>query len=140
LIDAIKGSEFYEGDYGDCNSDVDAILRDVDDTDRKGVPIDYLEFLADFGFGELDAAFYVEDGPIKYSALAHKQVDEYAQMYVFAGSSSGVLYAFDAGNDWAVVEISAEVGGFKKLSTDFSSFMLDKLTYVKGLVDWRADN
>jgi hypothetical protein len=43
-------------------------------------------------------------------------------------------------NIWVVVEISAEVNGFKVLSADFSSFILDKLVYVKGLVDWRADN
>jgi hypothetical protein len=51
-----------------------------------------------------------------------------------------MLYAFDSGNNWVVVEISAEVNGFKVLSADFSSFILDKLVYVKGLVDWRADN
>jgi hypothetical protein len=34
-------------------------------------------------------------------------------MYVFAGSSSGMLYAFDSGNNWVVVEISAEVNGLK---------------------------
>lgn len=39
-----------------------------------------------------------------------------------------------------VVENSAEVDGFKTLSADFSSFMLDKLKHDKGLVDWRADN
>ncbi|GID07702.1 SMI1/KNR4 family protein [Pseudomonas sp. 008] len=140
LIEAITSAELYEGDYGDCISNVDAILSDVVDTDRKGVPSDYLEFLADFGFGELDAAFYVEDGPVKYSSISHGEVNGYEGMYVFAGNSSDVLYAFDSKNGWAVVEISSEAGGFEVLSVDFSSFMLDKLKYVKGLVDWRADN
>jgi hypothetical protein len=61
-------------------------------------------------------------------------------MYVFSGNSSDVLYAFDSRDNWSVVEISSEADGFKVLSVDFSSFMLDKLKYVKGLVDWRAEN
>lgn len=95
------------------------------------MPADYLEFLADFGFGELDAAFYVEDGPVKYSAIAHEQVNECPGMYVFAGSSSGVLSAFDSGNNWVVVEISAEVNGFKVLSANFSSSYWISLCILK---------
>jgi hypothetical protein len=140
LIDAITSAELYEGGYGDCISNVDAILNGVDDSDRKGVPTDYLEFLADFGFGELDAAFYVNDGPVKYSFMSGREVDGYEGMYVFAGNSSDVLYAFDSRDNWSVVEISSEADGFKVLSVDFSSFILDKLKYVKGLVDWRSDN
>lgn len=140
LIDAITSAQFYEGDYGDCISNVDAILSGVDDSDRKGVPTDYLEFLADFGFGELDAAFYVDDGPVKYSSMSGREINGYEGMYVFAGNSSDVLYAFDSRSSWSVVEISSEADGFKVLSVDFSSFMLDKLKYVKWLVDWRADN
>jgi hypothetical protein len=140
LIGAITSAELYEGGYGDCISNVDAILNGVDDSDRKGVPTDYLEFLADFGFGELDAAFYVNDGPVKYSSMSGREVDGYEGMYVFSGISSDVLYAFDSRDNWSVVEISSEADGFKVLSVDFSSFMLDKLKYVKGLVDWRAEN
>ncbi|MGF6317058.1 SMI1/KNR4 family protein [Pseudomonas frederiksbergensis] len=140
LIDGITSAELYEGDYGDCISNVDAILSGVDDLDRKGVPADYLEFLADFGFGELDAAFYVDDGPVKYSSMSGREIDGYEGMYVFAGNSSDVLYAFDSRDNWSVVEISSEADGFKVLSADFSSFILDKLKYVKGLVDWRSDN
>jgi hypothetical protein len=140
LIGAITSAELYEGGYGDCISNVDAILNGVDDSDRKGVPTDYLEFLADFGFGELDAAFYVNDGPVKYSSMSGREVDGYEGMYVFSGNSSDVLYAFDSRDNWSVVEISSEADGFKVLSVDFSSFMLDKLKYVKGLVDWRAEN
>ncbi|MGE7961345.1 SMI1/KNR4 family protein [Pseudomonas sp. NPDC089918] len=140
LIGAITSAELYEGGYGDCISNVDAILNGVDDSDRRGVPTDYLEFLADFGFGELDAAFYVNDGPVKYSSMSGREVDGYEGVYVFAGNSSDVLYAFDSRDNWSVVEISSEADGFKVLSVDFSSFMLDKLKYVKGLVDWRAEN
>ncbi|TNF80349.1 SMI1/KNR4 family protein [Pseudomonas sp. ICMP22404] len=140
LIDAITTAELYEGDYGDCITNVDAILSGVDESDRKGVPVDYLEFLADFGFGELDAAFYVDDGPVKYSSISGREIDGYDGVYVFAGNSSDVLYAFDSKNSWSVVEISSEVDGFKLLSMDFSGFILDKLRYVKGLVDWRAGN
>ncbi|MGE7956731.1 SMI1/KNR4 family protein [Pseudomonas sp. NPDC089530] len=140
LIDVIISAELYEGDYGDCISNVDAILSGVDDSDRKGVPADYLEFLADFGFGELDAAFYVDDGPVKYSSISGREIEGYEGMYVFAGNSSDALYAFDSRNNWSVVEISSEEDGFKVLSTDFSGFILDKLKYVEELVVWRADN
>jgi hypothetical protein len=115
-------------------------LGGVDELDRKNVPVDYLELLASFGFGELDAAFYVDAGPATYSSISGGVVDGYKGMYVFAANSSDVLYAFDSNDNWSVVEISSESNGVKLLLADFSSFILDKLESIKGLIDWRADN
>uniref|UniRef100_UPI0030DCDB24 SMI1/KNR4 family protein n=1 Tax=unclassified Pseudomonas TaxID=196821 RepID=UPI0030DCDB24 len=138
IVGVLGGSLTYEGDYGSCISDRDLILSDVEASHRDGVPDDYLEFLEQFGFGDLDSALYIEDGPVKYAAIAKCEVDAYRHLYVFAGSGSGVLYAFDAENDWAIVEIDPELDGATVLFEDFSSFILSQLAAVKGYVDWRA--
>ena len=138
LIKHITSAEQYEGDYGSCISDRDLILSGVEFSHRDSVPDDYLEFLEQFGFGDLDSALYIEDGPVKYAAIAKCEVDAYRHMYVFASSGSGVLYAFDAENDWSIVEIDPELDGAAVLFEDFSSFMLSQLEAVKGYVDWRA--
>jgi len=59
-------------------------------------------------------------------------------MYVFASTGSGVLYAFDAANNWSIVEIDPELNDAEVLYEDFSSFILSQLTVIKGYVDWRA--
>jgi len=140
FIEAITSANSYEGDYGDCISNVDAILRDVDDSDKKDVPADYLEFLANFGFGELDAAFHVEDGLQKYSTIVGRETERYKDAYIFAGSSSGTLYAFDRKNHWSIIEISSESDDITTLPGDFSAFILTKLRYINELVDWREKN
>ena len=139
LIKHITSAEQYEGDYGRCISDRDLMLSGVDVSHRDGVPDDYLEFLDQFGFGDLDSALYIEDGPVKYAAMAKCEVDAYRHMYVFASTGNGVLYAFDAENDWSIVEIDPELDGATVLFEDFSSFILSQLEVVKGHVDWRAE-
>ncbi|PYC36084.1 SMI1/KNR4 family protein [Pseudomonas soli] len=140
FIDAIESSDFYEGDYGDCISDVESILKGVDALDRSGVPAEYLRFLAEFGFGELDSAFYVDDGPVKYASISDRNVEGGEGLYVFAGNSSDLLYAFDAKNSWRIVAVSAESDEVEVVSEDFSDFILDKIRYVKELVGWRENN
>lgn len=138
LIDEITSAELFEGDYGDCIFNVGAILSGVEEMDRKSVPTDYLEFLANFGFGELDAAFYVDDGPEKYSTIGGREIEGYEGVYIIGGSSSDVLYAFDAKNNWQVVEVSSELDGFEVLASNFSDFILEKLKYIKSMVERRA--
>lgn len=140
IIDSIISAELYEGDYGDCISNVDAIMSDVDDSDREGLPVDYLNFLAEFGFGELDAAFYMDDSPVKYSSICGREIDGHEGLYVFGGNSSEMLYAFDSKNDWTIVQISSETDDFEVVSADFCSFILGKLKYIQELVNWRAAN
>ncbi|WP_231998938.1 SMI1/KNR4 family protein [Pseudomonas cedrina] len=120
-------------------TDREPILSGVDAADRDSVPADYLAFLGTFGFGDLDSALYIEDGPDKYAAIAGCEVDAYSRMYVFAGTSDGVLYAFDAGNNWSIVEIDSEIDEVRVLADNFSSFILNQLIEVKGYVDWRAE-
>lgn len=102
------------------------------------MPTDYLEFLENFGFGELDAAFYVDDGPEKYSTICGREVEGYEGVYVIGGSSSDVLYAFDAKNNWQVVEVSSELDGFEVLASNFSDFVLEKLKCITSMVERRA--
>lgn len=69
LIDAVTSSDDYEGNYGYHITDTSATLSNVDESHRQQAPDDYLEFLTEFGFGELDAAFHLDDGPEKYSTI-----------------------------------------------------------------------
>ncbi|WP_439448575.1 hypothetical protein [Stenotrophomonas sp. ATs4] len=138
LIDNVTSSEGYEGNYGHHTADTSATLCNVDDSHRHQVPADYLEFLTEFGFGELDAAFYIDDGPEKYSTICGREIEGYDVIYVFGGNSSDVLYAFDAKNNWQVVEINSELGGFDVLAPNFSDFILEQLKYIKSLVERRA--
>lgn len=138
LIDAITSAVGYEGDYGDRIFDVASLLTDVDEAERDNVPADYLEFMAVWGYGELDAAFYVDPAPVKYSSVVGIEVAEYSGMYVFAGNSSDLLYAFDSSNHWSVVEICSETDGFDPVSMRFSDFIVEQLKYIKGLVYSRA--
>lgn len=49
-----------------------------------------------------------------------------------------MLYAFDAKNNWQVVEISSELDGVDVLASSFSDFILEQLKYIKSLVERRA--
>jgi hypothetical protein len=134
LVEALTSSEDYEGNYGYRVTDTSATLSNVDELDRQQAPADYLEFLTEFGFGELDAAFHLDDGPEKYSTICGREIEGYEGVYVFGGNSSDVLYAFDAKNNWQVVEISSELDGVDVLASNFSDFIFERLKYVKSLV------
>lgn len=138
MIEIVTSSEDYEGNYGYHITGANAALSNVDESDRQQAPNDYLEFLTEFGFGELDAAFHLDDGPEKYSNICGREIAGYEGMYVFGGNSSDVLYAFDATNNWRVVEISSELDGVDVLASSFSDFILERLKYIKALIDRRA--
>src|SRR5450830_524615 len=116
-----------------------AILSGVDAADRDGVPADYLAFLGVFGFGDLDSALYIEDGPNKCAEIAGCEVDAYSRMYVFAGTSDGELYAIYAGNHWSIEQIDAELDEVRVLADNFSSFIFNQVIEVKGHVDCPAE-
>lgn len=138
LVEVLTSSEDYEGNYGCRVTDKNAMLSNVDELDRQQAPADYLEFLTEFGFGELDAAFHLDDGPEKYSTICGREIEGYEGVYVFGGNSSDVLYAFDAKHNWQVVEISSELDGVDVLASNFSDFILERLRYIKSLVERRA--
>ncbi|MGY1919821.1 SMI1/KNR4 family protein [Pseudomonas tolaasii] len=140
LIDAITSSDDYEGNYGYRVTDVSAALCNVDESDRQNAPNDYMEFLTEFGFGELDAAFHLDDGLEKYSTLCGREIAGFEDMYVFGGNSSDVLYAFDAKKDWQIVEISSELDEVDVLASNFSDFILERLHYMISLIERRAAN
>jgi len=138
LIDTLTSSEDYEGNYGYRITDTRAMLCNVDESHRQQAPADYLEFLTEFGFGELDAAFHLDDGPEKYSTICGREIEGRECIYVFGGNSSDVLYAFDAKNNWQVVEVSSELDGVYVLASSFSDFILEQLKHINSLVEQRA--
>lgn len=52
LIETLTSSDGYEGDYGFLAADTVAALNSVDESDRRQVPVDYLEFLTAFDYGD----------------------------------------------------------------------------------------
>jgi hypothetical protein len=70
----VTSSDDYEGNYGYRIADTSATLSDVDESHRQQAPDDYLEFLTEFGFGGLDAAFHLDDGPEKYSTICGREM------------------------------------------------------------------
>lgn len=138
LVEAVTSAKNYEGNYGYRITDTSATLSHVDESDRQQAPADYLEFLSEFGFGELDAAFHLDDGPEKYSTICGREIEGYEGIYVFGGNSSDVLYAFDAKNNWQIVEVSSELDEIDVLASNFSDFILERLRYIKSLVEKRA--
>lgn len=140
IVDKIVASEYYEGDYGDVIDNEDLVLSNVEEFDRENVPKDYLDFLKIFGFGELDPAFYIDDGLSTYSSICGRNIEAFEGVYIFAGNSGEILYGFDSQSHWAIVELSAELDRAEVVCDDFSTFILNKLKYLEGLVDWRANN
>lgn len=140
LIKAIQASEQYEGNFGYAIGDASAVLSRVDGPDHTAVPSDYLAFLSAFGFGELDAAFHLDDGPEHYSTLSGREIAGGEGLYVFGGNQSDLLYAFNSKSGWQVVQISCELDEIEPVASNFSDFILEKLTYINALVEWRAAN
>lgn len=119
-IVSITSSRLYEGDYGDCASDTELILGEIESSKRKYIPDDYIEFMKNFGFGEIDAALYINDGPTKYSKICGKETPSNKNLYVFAGDSSELLYAFDVSENFSIIEISAESDEVEIIKSTFS--------------------
>ena len=140
LIKAIQSSEQYEGNFGYAIGDASAVLSRVDGPDHAAVPSDYLAFLSAFGFGELDAAFNLDDGPEHYTTLTGREIAGGEGLYVFGGNQSDLLYAFNSKSGWHVVQISCELDEIEPVASSFSDFILEKLTYINALVEWRAAN
>jgi hypothetical protein len=139
-INNITSNEYYEGDFGDCVENTDKLLSDVDKCLWDSFPKDYIDFMSQFGFGELDAAFYLDDGPVLYDTIFKREIEQYKGMYVFAGNSSDVLYAFDSLNNWRVVTLDSEVLEATKIADSFEQFILDKLGYLEELVESRLED
>ncbi|SBT16759.1 hypothetical protein MGA5115_00843 [Marinomonas gallaica] len=139
-INRITSNEYYEGDFGDCVEDIDKILNDVDKSLWESIPKEYIEFLSQFGFGELDAAFYLDDGPIPYTTIFNREIDLYKGMYVFAGNSSDILYAFDSLNNWRVVTLGSEALEVTKVADSFEEFIVERLGYIEELAESRLDS
>lgn len=137
IIDKIISSDYYEGDFGDLIEDSALLTDGLDEKDKNSLPEDYIEFMATYGFGELDAAFYLDDAPKSYCSIVGEYLPVYSGKYVFSGNSSEIFFAFDSLRKWQVVAISSESDDICVVANSFSDFILEKLKYVESLVDWR---
>ncbi|MBH0059383.1 hypothetical protein I6F65_20800 [Pseudoalteromonas sp. SWXJZ94C] len=139
-IKNITSNEYYEGDFGDCIDEIDLLLDNIDESLWEGVPKSYIEFIAEFGFGDLDSTFYLDDGPVSYITIFKRDIEQYIGMYIFASNSSDILYAFDSLNNWIVVELSSEALDVTKVADSFEQFIVDKLEYIEELAELRLED
>ena len=137
-IPKIKQSSYYEGDFGDTISDRSLLLNEITSNNTEHLN-DYYEFMQSIGFGELDASFYMEDGPTHYQKLFDREIIDLKGMYIFASDQSEYSYAFDSKNNFEVVDISAS-GILGKNHGCFKTFIMKKITEVENMTIWREEN
>ena len=137
-IEKIKQSSFYEGDFGDTIED-ESLLFNAIDNKSNIILNDYRDFMKQVGYGELDASFYVEDGPVPYQKVYIREIPELDGMYIFASDQSEYSYAFDSKNNFEVVDIDAS-GKLEKHYGDFKAFISNKVKEINEMVIWRREN
>lgn len=140
-IEKILNSQYYEGDFGDVIDNADKILSNFNKVlVDKGAVENYIKFIQNIGFGELDASFYIEDGPISYKEIYRRNIPELEGMYIFASDQSEYSFAFDTQNNWQVVSIDASGNIVSVLASEFSIFIESKLNELLEIVEWRDAN
>lgn len=140
-IKAIKSNKYYEGDFGDVIDGVDLILSNVaDERIKDEFPDDYLNFIQLVGFGELDASFYINDGPFYYTETYKREIEGLNGMYLFANDGGEYSFAFDTENNWKIVDIDSSGEVKNIVAPNFSEFIDGKLDELLGIVKWRNEN
>lgn len=135
-IDMITSSKFHEGEYG-SEVNIENILSGLK---RVSFPEGYLKFLEEFGFGELDASFWIEEQPLYWNEIFPAERAHLEGMYIFATDQGEYCYAFDSNNNNVVVEIAAD-GVVEELNLgSFVEFINVKLNELVEIVNWRDEN
>lgn len=135
-IEIITSSEWYEGNYG---HDVD--ITNIPEKFRNtGFLVGYINFLASFGHGELDASFYVEEAPLEWNEIFPKERSHLDGLFIFATDQGEYCYGFDSNSDFKVVEIAADGEVSESSLGSFDQFITNKLNELVDIVNWRDDN
>ena len=131
-IEIIKNSSYYESDFGDTISDESLLFNEMDYKNIYTLN-DYRDFMKQIGYGELDASFYIEDGPYPYQKIYGREIPELKGTYIFASDQSEYSYAFDSKNNYEVVDIDAS-GVLENNYGSFKKFITKK---IEEIVIWR---
>ena len=137
-IEEIKKSQYYEGDFGGMVTDESILFSEMGNENISYLN-DYCDFMRQIGFGELDASFYLEDGPIPYQNVYGREIPELEGKYIFATDQSEYSYVFDAMNNFQVLDVDAS-GKLNNQYGDFKEFIIKKVEEIKEMYVWREAN
>jgi hypothetical protein len=98
---------------------------------QNDAPDDYLEFLQEFGSGEVEiAGFMFYNGLLEAGDIFDDETAaQFEGVMIFGDDMQGRCVGFDKNDKWAVVEIDSADMSIKKLCETFSLF-------VYGLLEW----
>ena len=91
-------------------------------SDLAGAPKEYLNFLEQYGVGELSSFFRIDYELLDYKEIYGQKIKELEGMLIFASDIGDYLYAFDTKNNWEVVDIDTSGEVFERYG-DFETFM-----------------
>ncbi len=135
-INIITSSKYHDGNFGH-EVDIQSILHF---TQGKQNLSSYVNFLTQFGYGELDASFFIEAAPAIWSDIYPKERNHLDGLYIFATNQGEYTFAFDKNNSCKVVEIDASGIISDTNFGFFNDFISDQLDRLIEIVRWREDN
>ncbi|MEN5151882.1 SMI1/KNR4 family protein [Pseudomonas orientalis] len=96
---------------------------------QKNAPDDYLEFLQEFGSGEIETVgFMLYNGLIEASDVFDEETAaQFEGVMIFGDDMQGRCVGFDKNDKWAVVEIDSADMSVKKLCDTFYLFVYNLL-------------
>ena len=108
---------------------VDDVSLNAIKVGQKNAPDDYLEFLQEFGSGEIETAgFMLYNGLLEASDIFDDEAAvQFEGVMIFGDDMQGRCVGFDKNDEWAVVEIDAADMSVKKLCETFSLFVYSLL-------------
>ncbi|WP_205885783.1 SMI1/KNR4 family protein [Pseudomonas orientalis] len=96
---------------------------------QKNAPDDYLEFLQEFGSGEIETVgFMLYNGLIEASDIFDEETAaQFEGVMIFGDDMQGRCVGFDKNDKWVVVEIDSADMSVKKLCDTFYLFVYNLL-------------
>ncbi len=135
-IEIITSSEFHNGEYGHPTN-----IKSFPNEFFESPSLEtYLEFLTEFGYGELDSSFYIEESPIKWNEIFPREREHLEGLFIFATDQGENCFAFDSKEQFKVVEIAADSVIAETSFGDFQQFISKKLDELVDIVTWRSEN
>jgi hypothetical protein len=108
---------------------VDDVSLNAIKVGQKNAPDDYLEFLQEFGSGEIETAgFMLYNGLLEASDIFDDETAaQFESVMIFGDDMRGRCVGFDKNDKWAVVKIDSADMSVKKLCETFSLFVYSLL-------------
>ena len=100
--------------------------------DLNGAPEKYIEFLNQYGVGDLSSFFRIKYELSTPEEIYGSATEEIKDMLIFGSDIGDYLYAFDTKNNWEVVDLDTTGEIFDRYG-DFETFMntiLDEIIEV----------